>query len=156
MPMTSIVYDMWNIYDRTFNSQNWMNNHAAAVHQCLQSVLQMDNLSIWKIINRPWLEQTCSASRWLPAMLPPNVGNIASRICESLTLVRDYSNRPMIEYLSSNICSKEFLYTWSSLPFHLEIVCDAMMIKYLHGITHNLELNRQTRPSINELFGTDV
>lgn len=42
---------MWNVFERVLNGRDRTNNHAEAAHRRLQSELQMDHPSLWKLID---------------------------------------------------------------------------------------------------------
>jgi hypothetical protein len=94
---------MWNVYDRTVNGQDRTNNHAEAAHRRLQSVLQMDHPSIWRFVDglRKVQKERDLAFEQMVAGNPPEAKRRKYRQADEriLSLVRDFANRPMIEYL---------------------------------------------------------
>jgi hypothetical protein len=94
---------MWNVYERTVNGQDRTNNHAEATHKRLQSVLQMDHPWLWLFITslrRVQKERDLLYEQMVTGHAPPakrrKYRDADTRI---LTLVNDFQQRPMLEYL---------------------------------------------------------
>jgi len=94
---------MWNMYERTVNGQDRTNNHVEAAHRRLQSVLQMDHPSIWRFIDglRRVQKERDVLFEQMVAGHPPPVKRRKYRDADSriLSLVKDFNNRSMKEYL---------------------------------------------------------
>ena len=94
---------MWNVYDRTVNGQDRTNNHLEAAHRRLQCVLQMDHPSIWNFVNglrTIHKERDMFFEQMVAGHAPPTkrwkYRDADDRI---LTIVTDFANRPLAEYL---------------------------------------------------------
>ena len=91
------------MYDRTVNGQDRTNNHAEAAHRGLQSVLEMDHPSLWRFIDglRRVQKERDLFFEQMVAGNPPPVKRRKYRQADDriLTLVRDFDNRPLKEYL---------------------------------------------------------
>ena len=94
---------MWNVYERTLNGQDQTNNHAEMAHRRLQSVLQMDHPSLCKFIRSLWQmqkERDMLYERMIDGH-PPTAKRRKYQDADVriVTLVHDFANRPLIEYL---------------------------------------------------------
>lgn len=94
---------MWSMYERTINGLHRTNNHAEAAHRRLQSVLQMDHPSIWRFIDglKKIQKERDTFFEQMVAGNPPPVKRRKYRDADAriLTLVNDFNNRPMNEFL---------------------------------------------------------
>ena len=94
---------MWSCYERTINGQQRTNSHAEAAHKRLQTELQMDHPSIWKFIDglkRIQKGRDVFYERMIAGQPPPAKRRKYRQADERLlNLVRDYENRPILEYL---------------------------------------------------------
>ena len=94
---------MWSCYERTLNSQQRTNNYAEAAHKRLQTELQMDHPSIWRLIEglkRIQKGRDVFYERMVAGHAPPAKRRKYRQADERLlNLVRSYGNQPMVEYL---------------------------------------------------------
>ncbi|CAI6351496.1 unnamed protein product [Macrosiphum euphorbiae] len=96
-------HEMWNVFNRTLNQQDRINNPAEAAHRRLQTELGMNHSTIWKLIdglrkvqtNRDFYYEQLVAGHNPPVKLK-KYRDADQRI---LTVVRDYFNRAVVEYL---------------------------------------------------------
>ncbi|CAI6347726.1 unnamed protein product [Macrosiphum euphorbiae] len=96
-------HEMWNVYNRTSNQKDRTNKHAEAAHRRLQTELGMDDPTIWKLIDGLKKVQTNRDFYYEQLVVGHNplvklkmYRDADQRI---LTVVRDYYNRDVVEYL---------------------------------------------------------
>ncbi|KAB0805304.1 hypothetical protein PPYR_02274 [Photinus pyralis] len=95
--------EMWSLYNRVVNDMDRTNNHAEAAHRCLQSEMGMDHPILWRFIDglrkiqkgRDMFYEHLLAGHEPPKKLR-KYRDADTRI---KTIVADYANRDIIDYL---------------------------------------------------------
>ncbi|KAH7708927.1 hypothetical protein AAVH_23803 [Aphelenchoides avenae] len=94
---------LWSVHARTVNNQDRTKNHAEAAHRKLQAMLQMDHPSLWKFIDSLIHVQKETDFRYEQYVRGDQNVPKRKKYREAderiLTIVSEYRNREIIEYL---------------------------------------------------------
>ena len=94
---------MWNVYERTLAAQDRTNNHAEAAHRRLQTELDIYHPSLWKFIDglrRVQKGRDVVYEQYVRGDAAPAKRLLYQLADERiLTIVNDYPNRDILEYL---------------------------------------------------------
>ena len=99
---------MWSCYEQTLNEQTlneqqWTNSYAEAAHKCLQTKLQMDHPSIWKLfegLKHIQKGRDVFYKHMVAGHVPPAKRRKNRQAEQQLpNLVRNFGNQPMVDYL---------------------------------------------------------
>ncbi|KAH7707692.1 hypothetical protein AAVH_25066 [Aphelenchoides avenae] len=95
--------ELWSVHARTVGNQDRINNHAEAAHRKLQAMLQMDHSSLWKFIEALMHVQKETDFRYEQYVRGdqnvPKRKKYRKADERILTIVTEYRNREIIEYL---------------------------------------------------------
>jgi hypothetical protein len=94
---------MWSCYERVLHDQDRTNNHAEAAHRAMQTELQMDHPSIWRLIDalrRVQKKRDQQFEQMVSGAQPPQKRRKYRNADERIRLlVSQFAQRPILEYL---------------------------------------------------------